>query len=90
MSHMTDLIDRAIVENAARHVVFRRIDNVYRITYGEHDYRVVHCIWAANSWHHRGESWNVYASNNDRECDPTKPTFKRVVAAVKAVLAEGA
>lgn len=54
-------------------------------------YKVVHHTWDANKWHPAGETWTVFGSQGQhayiRQCDPDKPTYKRVLAALKAILA---
>lgn len=59
-------------------------------------YRVIHgtTVKRVNPFHEKGngrtEQWTVYASRGqwgERYCDPDKPTYKRVVEAVKAELA---
>jgi hypothetical protein len=74
---------------ATETVSFRRITSTYGVTVDGHDYRVTCDRWGGTPWNpEKCERWTVIVSNNDRCCDPDKPTFKRVVTAVKAALQE--
>lgn len=70
-------------------ITFRRIRRTYHIEIDGKDYTVHHEISGPTGWQPTGsEHWRVIARQGIhagvRECDPNKPTFKRVVAAVQA------
>ena len=50
-------------------------------------YHVVQKFWSANNSRGPGERWEVYsyigANYGKKECDPDKPTYQRVLAAVR-------
>lgn len=68
----------------------------YYVTDGGVRYKVTHRTWSPNpQWRidynkPADGDWNVLAAQGvhayTRQCDPDKPTFKRVVAAVKELL----
>ncbi len=64
--------------------------HTYRVEVDDKPYEVIHDVWTKSLWREAGEHWRVLAAvgiqQACRECDKTKPTFKRVVAAVKAAL----
>ncbi len=59
-----------------------RASQTWRVEVDGHEYRVTRDSW------HSGGSWTVCSPNSNRICDPDKPTHKRVVAAVTAMITE--
>jgi hypothetical protein len=73
-------------------VTFKRVTHVYAIALDDKEYKVTHESWRGTAWQQQGEQWEVlsYRGNHATAyCDPDKPTYKRVVAAVKDALANG-
>jgi hypothetical protein len=74
-------------------VHINRVDRVttYFATVKGTEYKAVHRAWgSAGPQHPAGERWHVWSHQGShryqRECDPEKPTYKRVVAAVKSAI----
>lgn len=68
-----------------------RINRDYYVEIDDRRYKVTHYTWTASKWQPAGERWTVHSGVGIHayvhECDPAKPTYKRVVAAVQAALA---
>jgi hypothetical protein len=74
----------------------KNITTTYYVEDGMVPYKVVRTEWSPTpAWRaDRGDDWKVFGSQGihryEKLCDASKATHKRVVAAVQAMIAEGA
>jgi hypothetical protein len=68
--------------------IINRASATFHVEVDGKDYQVTHARWNASRWQAAGEHWRVLSRvgihGAAHECDPAKPTFKRVIAAVQA------